>query len=124
MNLLKKINDIKFKIDFFFLKRNFNKIKKYSEKLKKITTEKRKFRFFFIKDEEDEFLNNEVLKDFDKKIKKYNYKLFKFKIKLNKKLFKLGFIDLNYIDIFYKRNLSEENILLIKEIIKYKINEK
>lgn len=124
MNLLKIINDIKFKIDFFFLKRNFNKIKKYSEKLKKVTTEKRKFRFFFIKDKEDEVLNDEVLKDFDKKIKKYNYKLFKFKIKLNKKLFKLGFIDLNYIDIFYKRNLSEENILLIKEIIKYKIDEK
>ena len=115
------MNPLKFKFVFYRLKKQYKVFLKVEEKYLAKNLEKRKFIAFFIKDDEDKFLNKEVIDNFDKQIKKCKAKLYKKKLKLNKILFSLGIFDLNYIDIFYKYKISKNDSELIRKILKNNI---
>jgi hypothetical protein len=116
------MNFLKFKYHFWRLKRQYKKFLKAKDKYNSKSIEKKKFVSFFIRDEEDKFLNKKVLDGFNKQIQKYKLKIYKRENKINKILFSLGIIDLNYIDIFYKFGISESDSQIIKEIFKNRIN--
>ena len=116
------MNFLKFKYHFWRVKRQYKKFLKLKEKYNSKSIEKKKFVSFFIRDEEDKFLNKKVLDDFDKQIQKYKIEIYKKENKINKILFSLGIIDLNYISIFYKFGVSESDSQIIKEIFKNRIN--
>lgn len=116
------MNFLKFKFVLCRLKKQYKVFLKVEEKYLAKNLEKRKFIAFFIKDDEDKFLNKEVIDNFDKQIKKCKVKLYKKKLKLNKTLFSLGIFDLNYIDIFYKYKASEKDIEFVKNVLKDKIS--
>ena len=82
----------------------------------------KKFVNFFIRDEEDKILKKKVLDGFDRQIQKYKLKIYKRENKINKILFSLGIIDLNYIYILYEFGVSESDSQIIKEIFKNRIN--
>lgn len=116
------MNFLKFKYHFWRLKRQYKKFLKLKEKYNSKSIEKKKFVSFFIRDEEDKSLNKKVLDGFDKQIQKYKFKIYKKENKINKILFSLGIIDLNYIDILYEFGVSESDSQIIKEIFKNRIN--
>lgn len=116
------MNFLKFKFNFWRLKRQYKKFLKAKEKYSSKSIEKKKFMNFFIRDEEDKVLNKKVLDGFDKQIQKYKQKIYKKENKMNKILFSLGIIDLNYIDIFYKFGVSEEDSQIVKEIFENRVN--
>lgn len=116
------MNSLSFKYNFWRLKRQYKRFSKIKEKYVFKNIEKKKFVNFFINDEEDRILNKKVLDGFDKQIQKYKFKIYKKENKINKILFSLGIIDLNYIDIFYKFGVSKNDSQIIKEIFKNRIN--
>ena len=71
------MNFLKFKYHFWRLKRQYKKFLKAKEKYNSKSVEKKKFVSFFIRDEEDKFLNKKVLDGFDKQIQKYKSKIYK-----------------------------------------------
>lgn len=115
------MNYLKFKYYFWKLKRQYKGFLKAESDYKSKSLEKKKFINFFIRDKEDEVLNKKVLDAFDKNIQKYKIKLYKKENSISKILFKLGIIDLNYIDILYKYKISQNNLQIIKDILKRKI---
>lgn len=116
------MNSLKFKYHFWRLKKQYKKFLKAKEEYTSKSIEKKKFMNFFIRDEEDKILNKKVLGSFDKQIKKYKQKIYKKENKINKILFSLGIIDLNYIDLLYKFGISKEDSQIIKEIFKNRVN--
>ena len=115
------MNFLKFKYNFWRLKRQYKKFLKAKEKYIFKNIEKKKFVSFFIRDEEDKVLNKKVINNFDKQIQKYKLKIYKRENKINKILFSLGIIDLDYIDTLYKFGVSENESQIIREIFKEKI---
>lgn len=115
------MNFLRFKCNFWRLKRQYKKFQKAKEKYISKSMEKKKFISFFIRDEEDKILNKKVIDNFDKQIQKYKLKIYKRENKINKILFSLGIIDLNYVSTLYKFGVSEKDSQIIREIFENKI---
>ena len=115
------MNYLKFKFNFWRLKLQYKNLLKLKNKYNSKSLEKKKFVDFFIRDDEDKSLNKKILDNFDKQIQKYKSKIYKEENKINKILFSLGIIDLNYIDILYEFGVSESDSQIIKEIFKERI---
>lgn len=116
------MNYLKFKYKFWKLKKQYKKFFLIKEKYISKSAEKKKFVSFFIKDEEDKILNKKVIDSFDKQIQKFKLKLYKKENKINKLLFSLGIIDLNFISVLYEFGISNKDAQIIKEIFKNRIN--
>lgn len=117
------IKKIKIWYLFILLEYYYNKYNKYDLTLNKKKSSKNKYIKFFIKDNDDLILNKEYLDTLDKEIYNIHLKYIKSLNDINKILFKLDLVDINYIEKFSINNYPFKKMYIIKEIYKKK-NEK
>lgn len=125
---MKYFNKIILMIQIFFLRKKWENFKKINDKYNKIVKKKRKFLAFIGEAEEDLVLNEDVILNFDKKIKYYQIKKSKLKIKLKQELFDFGLFEegsnSELFLKFQKYNIKPEKVEFLKLILKEYIKSK
>lgn len=103
----------------YHIKFIWNRINKYNNYLKDLSTKERKYKKFFIKDKEDLELNKDFLDTFKIKTNKYKNKLIKRELQLKIYLYKYEFFSDNFIIKCNDLNISSDLISPFRQIYSY-----